>query len=124
LIGPATSFQDQFLTRGQDGNIWFTNDNSIGRITPDGFITMFPLSTQGVHDPLGITSGPDGAIWFTEYNGDRIGRITRDGHVTEFAVPTPDAGPNIITAGPDNTLWFTESSTNGSTRGGIGVIQL
>ena len=32
--------------------------------------------------PDGITTGPDGNLWFTEYNG---GRITPPGEVTEFA---------------------------------------
>ena len=36
-------------------------------------ITEYPVSTNGL---LGITAGPDGALWFTEWLGDRIGRIT------------------------------------------------
>lgn len=26
--------------------------------------------------PIGITAGPDGNLWFTEFNGNRIGRIS------------------------------------------------
>jgi virginiamycin B lyase len=62
--------------------------------------------------PYGITAGPDGALWFTEYNGNKIGRITTAGTITEYAVPTPSGGPWGITAGPDGALWFTEACGN------------
>jgi streptogramin lyase len=59
----------------------------------------------------GITAGPDGALWFTEYNSNQIGRITTAGAITEYAVPTANGGPYGITAGPDGALWFTEISS-------------
>ena len=61
---------------GPDGNLWFTEDagNNIGRITPAGEITEFPLPTPG-SGPAGITVGPDGNLWFTEQIGNKIGRI-------------------------------------------------
>src|SRR5438034_11666703 len=46
--------------------------NKIGRITPAGVITEFPLPPNlncppnGSNSPLGITAGPDGNLWFTE----------------------------------------------------------
>jgi streptogramin lyase len=59
------------LTFGQDGNLWYTEEDEIGRITPAGKITPFPLP-QSL--PMGITCGPDGNFWFTDV--DQIGRIT------------------------------------------------
>ncbi len=38
-------------------------------------ITEFPTPTYKSF-PEGITLGPDGALWFTEFNGFKIGRIT------------------------------------------------
>src|SRR5262249_50433456 len=58
-----------------------------------------------VTGPLGITTGPDGALWFTEGIAGKIGRITTTGTVTEFAAPTAKGGE--ITTGPDGALWFT-----------------
>src|SRR3984893_18015967 len=56
-----------------------------------------------------ITAGPDGNLWFTEYDSNRIGRMTPLGVVTEFRVGITDgARPFGITAGPDGNLWFTE----------------
>jgi virginiamycin B lyase len=78
----------------------------IGRVTPAGTITLFPLSTNGI--PVGSTAGPNGALWFVEREANRIGRIIVARRVTEYPVPTGDSGPDDITAAPDGALWFTE----------------
>ena len=62
--------------------------------------------------PPGITAGPDGALWFTELDGNKIGRITTAGTITEFTIPTGGSNPIGITAGPDGALWFTEGNGN------------
>jgi virginiamycin B lyase len=62
--------------------------------------------------PLGITTGPDGAIWFTGPGGNCIGRISADGEVREFPLPSPASFPVAITTGPDGALWFTEGRGN------------
>jgi streptogramin lyase len=55
------------ITAGPDGNLWFTEErgNQIGRITPAGTVTEFPIP-NGNSQPAGITAGPDGNLWFTE----------------------------------------------------------
>jgi virginiamycin B lyase len=58
------------------------------------------FALAGNSDPEGITAGPDGNLWFTEFTGNRIGRITPAGTVTEFPVLTGKRGPEGITAGP------------------------
>jgi streptogramin lyase len=62
--------------------------------------------------PWDITQGPDGALWFTERQANKIGRITTDGTITEYTVPTANAGPYGITSGPDGALWFTENNVS------------
>ena len=66
------------ITAGPDGNLWFTqfNDDRVGRITPDGVITLFTQGITANGSPSGITTGPDGRIWFTQYNGHRLGVVT------------------------------------------------
>src|SRR5438270_281937 len=58
------------ITAGPDGNLWFTEyiGNRIGRITPTGTVTEFPIPTTN-SQPVGITGGPDGNVWFTEFHG-------------------------------------------------------
>jgi streptogramin lyase len=70
-------------------------------------LTEFPLPEAGSR-PVGITLGPDGNLWFTEFDGNRIGRITPAGSVTEFPLPSSDSQPFMIAPGPDGNLWFSE----------------
>ena len=72
-------------------------------------ITEFTVPSGG--GPLGITPGPDGALWFIEGIG-KVGRVTTAGAVTEFPIPTPISDATFITAGPDGALWFAERSAN------------
>jgi virginiamycin B lyase len=57
-----------------------------------------------------ITTGTDGALWFTERNflssDSKIGRITTSGKVSQL-FSTSD-GIGSITAGPDGALWFVD----------------
>ena len=59
--------------------------------------------------PFSITSGPDGNVWFTEVNGNKIGQITPSGVISEFVA---SGSPGGITMGPDGALWFTEIGGN------------
>src|SRR5262249_49346000 len=36
------------------------------------------------HGAIGITEGPDGNLWFAEFDANAIGRITPTGTITEF----------------------------------------
>jgi len=76
-------------------------------------VTEFSAGISANSLPRGITAGPDGNLWFTEYYGPRIGRITPSGTVTEFSSGiSVGSAPYGITAGPDGNLWFTEYSGN------------
>jgi streptogramin lyase len=73
--------------------------------------TEYPIPTTG-SSPAEITTGPDGALWFTEQSGNNIGRISTSGTITEYPVTTANAGPAGIVTGPDGNLWFTENTAN------------
>jgi virginiamycin B lyase len=75
--------------------------------------TEFPISTDS--RPVGITTGPDGALWFTEPYLDKIGRITTKGTIREFKMPRGSTLPGSlgnITQGPDGALWFNDFTVN------------
>jgi streptogramin lyase len=74
-------------------------------------VTEFPLPTP-MSRPYTIVAGPDGNLWFTESNGNRIGRITTAGAITEFPVPTAASGPYGIAVGAEGDVWFTERFGN------------
>jgi streptogramin lyase len=77
-------------------------------------------------DPGYITTGPDGALWFTTgidgggVVGGRIGRITVSGAPTLFPIlSAADIALNLtafsvgIVRGPDGNIWFDAVASNG-----------
>jgi virginiamycin B lyase len=70
---------------------------------------------------MGITAGPDGALWFANSHGQTIGRITTGGTVKSYTDPSL-IGPAGITTGPDGALWFTSGSCQGICDTSIGRI--
>jgi streptogramin lyase len=117
------------LTAGPDGNVWFTDVNSrIGRITPGGVVTSFPLEGFDVMLPSHIAS-VGGDVWFSALRFNEsdvtidttgtLARITTDGVVTWFDTtphPNPmELAPGPITVAPaddivgdaDGQIWFT-----------------
>lgn len=110
------------ITTGADGNIWFEtgdggNGDAIGKITPQGVVTQFPL-------PAGqFLCGPpsngiaffDVYVWFATTtstqgcNGpDRIARMTTAGVVKVFKrgiTPIPSIQNLVAT---EDAVWFTE----------------
>jgi streptogramin lyase len=100
------------ITSSLDGSLWFTESgDQIGRLTPQGVITEFPVPTPGSR-PWAITPGPDGNLWFTEVFGNRVAKMTVTGLVTEFRLLRENSRPFWITPGFGNELWFTESEGN------------
>jgi streptogramin lyase len=76
------------------------------------------FSLPSGNQPVAITRGPDGNLWFTEStawfaNGTAIGRITPAGEIAEFPGAHPSSSFQAIVAGPDGNLWFTENAAIG-----------
>jgi streptogramin lyase/ubiquitin len=70
-------------------------------------ITEFPVPTHN-RQPLGITAGPDGNVWFVQSVAPGgIGRSNVSGLITEFSSGL-SGGALSVTPGPDGNLWFTE----------------
>ncbi len=71
-------------------------------------ITEYSTGLTSLSRPIDICAGPDGALWFTESNNNKIGRITTAGVITEYGTGMPAGTKPIgIAAGPDGALWFT-----------------
>jgi streptogramin lyase len=118
--GMTGGCQPYGIVGGPDGSVWFTEmvANKIGRITPLGSITEFPVPTTD-SGPYGIAAGADGNLWFTESRAGKIGRITPGGTITEFSL-SPGRVPWAMTAGPDGNVWYTDAARIGRvTPGGV-----
>jgi virginiamycin B lyase len=97
--------------RNGDGRLWFpeigANQIGINYTAGSPFFERSAAWTGSLSG--GITSGPDGYLWFTVTGA--IGRlaITFDAGVNEYPISTtPNSMPLGITSGPDGNLWFVE----------------
>jgi virginiamycin B lyase len=121
-LGSAGSPVD--ITVGPDGALWFASggnpNDRIGRITTSGVMTMYSLpiydrpTYNGYNNlaPGSITTGPDGALWFTAARVNVLGRITTEGDVTLYRLPPISFADESwvsrgMTLGPDGALWIT-----------------
>jgi virginiamycin B lyase len=125
------------ITAGPDGAVWFAvqgcgctaegpqsleDRDKLVRITPDGTTKEFPTPEGAATNAtphnggiVGIAAGPDGALWFTESDDNRIGRMTTSGEFTRYVIPVSDGitrQPQLIVAGPGRAMFFSEATQN------------
>jgi titin len=74
-------------------------------------ITNYP-NPNVISIACGITTGADGALWFTNSRTNSIGRMTTDGHLTTYS-GVGVSRPCAITMGPDGALWFVNAGSIG-----------
>ncbi|HET7814024.1 MAG TPA: hypothetical protein VFL13_06595 [Candidatus Baltobacteraceae bacterium] len=88
--------------------------SEIARINPSTLAVLNVVTLPAGSNVKQMVAGPDGNLWFTNYDMNTIGRLTPSGTVTQYTLPTPGSQPNGITVGGDGALWFTEAiSPNG-----------
>ena len=91
------------------GDLWFSEEqlttSPIVKLTQTGLATAYPLATANAGVEA-ITKGPDGNVWFTEFNASKIGKITPAGQITEYKTPFDPLQSVDIKTGADGNLWF------------------
>jgi streptogramin lyase len=118
--GLSAGAQASTLITGPDGNLWFLEPgiSSIGRITPSGVVTEFPLPagmTLAYGRGREMTFGPGGDLYFLIPGA--IARMTSAGVVTgTINGGLADFDPNAVAYGKDGNLWVTECTANTVTR--------
>ncbi len=120
----ASQLQD--ITRGPDGNMWFTDSgaNFFGSISPNGATIHTYHTLQAGGAPRGIAAGPDGNLYICDPGNNEIYVESTAGvEVNRQRVPTASARPYEIVNGGDGYLYFTElTAAAGTGTGQIGVI--
>jgi streptogramin lyase len=108
------------ITTALDGGLWVPDpcllpvNLALARVNTLGVVTAQQASSYSNSGASGIAVGPDGRLWFTEFNGSRIGRISAisgsgvaiaaqegaqfSGRVASFVDGTPAAQPSDFTA--------------------------
>ncbi len=93
---------------GQNGDQWFTSfrpDGPIARISKEGVLKTFSPPTKG--KPQRLDLDPDGVVWFSERQGNKIGRFDpKTEAFKEFALPGPEASPYAIGVARDRSVWY------------------
>jgi virginiamycin B lyase len=109
------------LTSGPGGQLYLTENNQIGVVTPSGSgasPTFAQLQNQnagslGQYDD-DITVGPDGNIWYTQQSFSAIVKLNVTGTSTPTPTPTPTFTPTptpTFTPTPTPTPTFTPTPT-------------
>ncbi|MCI0546622.1 MAG: hypothetical protein L0027_05000 [Candidatus Rokubacteria bacterium] len=101
-----------------EGHAWYTDAplRAISRVSPDGSVTSFGLSTPVTR--LGrLASAPGGGVWFAEPSTVSVTHL-RDGRFTRYPVGpfTPvgaqNAGPFGVAVAGDGAVWATLQNAN------------
>ncbi|MGH2805747.1 MAG: virginiamycin B lyase family protein, partial [Actinomycetota bacterium] len=108
---PADSGYANLNTAAFDGNgmLWFTGQNGVyGRVDPrDGRVEVF-AAPRGP-GPYGITSTPNGDIYYASLAGSHIARVDiRTGDARVIEPPTESQGARRIWSDSDGRLWISE----------------
>lgn len=115
--GPRSDPNSVWLGVSENSNAAMVRvDVNLAKTNPSAAVTVFQIAFDsncgfGPY-PQGITTGPDGNIWFTTYScSDFVDRMTPSGAVTaRLPIGSANASPNYISTGPGDTLWFTEAN--------------
>lgn len=94
------------IVTGSNGAMWFGAGTQVASVTSIyGGVNVF--STHPKMNVRGITSGPDGNLWFvSDGNNEQVGRMKTDGKlIGEFSLARGEDTRQVITSG--NYVWIT-----------------
>ena len=100
------------LAVGPEQAVWFADltTASVTRLK-DGVFTRHVSRSAGAA-PWGVAVEPDGTVWATLPEVNRIVRITADSQLTEFEVPTRGSGLGDVVVDAAGAVWFLEQQAN------------
>ncbi len=90
------------------GILWFTGQSGIyASLDPaTGAMTVYD-APQG-RGPYGVTTTPDGVVYYASLAGSHIARIEQDGSATVIEPPTPDQGARRVWSDSAGRIWVSE----------------
>lgn len=96
-------------TFDNNGTLWFTGQSGIyGRLFPSTEAMEIFDAPKGV-GPYGITTSPDGSVYYASLAGSYIGLIdTKTGSVTVLEPPTVDQGARRVWSDSGGNIWVSE----------------
>jgi streptogramin lyase len=113
LLGTPGGEPADFITAGPDGDMWAGGAAHVFQI-PTNATSTSEIVSDGSHGGGGITTGPDGRLWFT-YTPDPVvapnylGAITTGGSAVDYQVGStgsPQYISDTIARGSDGRIWL------------------
>ena len=104
---PAVNLNTAAFDR--QGILWFTGQQGVyGRLDPaSGEMAVY--DAPGGRGPYGITTTPDGTVWYASLAGNHIARVDpATGEATVVEPPTADQGARRIWSDSQGRLWVSE----------------
>ena len=109
---PTANSDPRAITNGSDGNVWFTEGNDltgspakVGRVTPGGTITEFPINCNDCI-LTDIDQGPDGILYMTS-NDAQLVRFDVDTLTQLPSIDTPNTGSTGEIDVDGDDVWVT-----------------
>ena len=99
------------IAKGLGDDMWFGDQDTIGRVARDGSITQYTVPSPGAGVGW-VTRGTNGGMWFVERFTNKLGRVDNLGNVTEFSLPTANSVPQGIVMDDNGIVWFAEQAGN------------
>jgi virginiamycin B lyase len=99
------------IARGFADDMWFGDQDTIGRIDRNVNIVQYTVPSPGAGVGW-VTRGTDGGMWFVERFTDKLGRVDNLGHISEFQIPTANSLPQGVVMADNGIVWFTEQVGN------------
>jgi virginiamycin B lyase len=91
------------------GRIWFTGQNGIYGVLDPATRDMQILDSPQGPGPYGVTTTPDGDVYYASLAGSYLGAIDVDtGAATVIEPPTPEQGTRRVWADSAGRLWTSE----------------
>ena len=106
------------LAIAPDGDVWFA-ETSLVSVTnlKDGRLTRHVVGSLSPETPMdaapfGVAVAPDGTVWATLQNANKLLRLAPNGEKTAFDVPTRASGLGDVAVGAGGAVWFLEIAAN------------
>jgi virginiamycin B lyase len=109
---PTANSAPVAIVTATDRKLWFIENGtgSLDSVTTDGTFDA-PVPDSKTAYLVGMTATPNGDIWFTEGDGNRIGRFS-GGALTMYSIPTDHTAPRELVAGSDGNIWFAQNGSH------------
>jgi virginiamycin B lyase len=101
---------------GKGKTLWIGDAcTGIVKVTGSGAATVYTYNNppSGCSDPISLTPGIGGDVWFVDPYLDSVGSISAQGKISWYPLPYVascniyPSVPNGIVEGPDGAMWFT-----------------